>query len=82
MLHKAVSAVLGVLSACAGIVALVGYAYPAAQDLLPPPPGVVIYGRTSLSERLLAALLIWSLTSGAFYMAFRLLRFVVVSRKR
>jgi hypothetical protein len=80
-MDKVISAVLGTLSLCAGIVALAGYAYPALQDLLPPPPGVIIYGRPSLAEGLLGVLIIWSLTLGAFYMAFRFLRFVISPRK-
>jgi hypothetical protein len=80
-MHKVISAILGTLSLCAGIVALVGYAYPALQDLLPPPSGVIIYGGSSLAERLFALLINWSLTLGAFYMGFRLLRFVISPRK-
>src|SRR5438045_2192484 len=81
MLHKIFSAALGVLSACAGLVALVEYAYRAAQDLLPVSPDVVIYGRASVAVRILAVLIIWSLSAGALYMAFRLLRSALVPRK-
>jgi hypothetical protein len=81
MMHKTVSAILGVLSVCAGIVAFIGYAYPALQDLLAPPPGVVIYGRSSLPERFFAVLVIWGLTMAAFYMGFRFLRFLILPRK-
>jgi len=78
---RIVSAGLGLLSACAGMVALFGYAYPATEQLFPPPSGVVVYSQVTLSEQLLAATVIWCLTLGAFFMAFRMLRFALSSRK-
>ena len=81
-LHRVISAVLGVLVACAGFIFLIGYAVPAVEDVFPLPPNVVIYGRTSLSERLLGAVISVILTAGAFWMAFRFLRFAFFSKKR
>jgi hypothetical protein len=80
-MHKIVSRILGTLSLCAGIVALVGYAFPALHDLMPLPAGRIVYGRDSLSQRLFAVLIIWSLTLAAFYMGFRFLRLLDLLRK-
>ena len=80
-MKRIVSAGLGLLSACAGIVSLFGYAYPATEKLFAPPSGVVVYSQVTLSEQLLAATVIWCLTLGAFFMAFRMLRFALSSRK-
>jgi len=41
----------------------------------------VVYSQVTLSEQLLAATVIWCLTLGAFFMAFRMLRFALSSRK-
>jgi len=81
MIHKVVSAILGALSLCAGMVALVGYAFPALQDLIPP-AGRIVYRNDTLSQRVLAVLIIWSLTIAAFYMGFRFLRFLDSPRKQ
>ena len=85
MSRKSVSVFLGLTSAAAGIFALVVYAVPDVkdllQDLLPLPPGVVIYHGDSLLTRLLGAVLTCGLAAGAFYMAFRLLRGVLIPRK-
>ena len=80
-MKRIVSAGLGLLSACAGIVALFGYAYPATEKLFPPPSRVVVYSQATLSEQLLGATVMWCLTLGAFFMAFRMLRFAFSSRK-
>lgn len=84
MIHKIVSGVLGVLSLAAGVVAFVGYALPALQDLMPKPAGVIIYrgDGDTLSQRIFGVLIIWGLTIAAFYMGFRLLRFLNLPRKR
>jgi hypothetical protein len=81
MLRKSVSVALGLISAFAGLVALVGYAIPAVEDLLTVPAGVVVYRGDSLLMRLLGAALNCGLAAGAFYMAFRLLRDVLIPRK-
>lgn len=86
MSRKPVSVFLGLTSAGAGIFALVVYAVPDVedllQDLLPLPPGVVIYHGDSLFVRLADTVLTCGLAAGAFYMAFRLLRGVLIPRKR
>jgi hypothetical protein len=82
MTHKIISATLGLLSLCAGVVALIDFALPTFQDLLPLRPGVIVYGgRASGSVRLFGALIASGLTFGAFYMGFRLLRFLGGQRK-
>jgi hypothetical protein len=82
MIHKIVSVILGVLSFVAGIVALVGYALPALHDIMPAPAGVIIYRSDTLSQRFVGAVIIWGLTIAAFYMGFRLLRFLDLPQKR
>lgn len=81
MSRKVLMVFLGLLSAFAGVVALVGYAIPAMEDLLPVPAGVVVYRGDSLFVRILGALFTCGLAAGAFYMAFRLLRAVLIPRK-
>jgi hypothetical protein len=81
MIRKSVSVALGLISAFAGLVALIGYAIPAVEDLLPVAAGVVVYRGDSLLLRLLGAVLTCGLAAGAFYMAFRLLRDVLIPRK-
>jgi hypothetical protein len=85
MSRRFVPVFLGLISAFAGIVALVGYAIPDVEDLLrdllPLPPGVVIYHGNSLLVRLLGTALTCGLAVGALYMAIRLLRDVLIPRK-
>jgi hypothetical protein len=64
MLRKSVLVVLGLISAFAGIVALLGYAIPAVEDLLPVSAGVVVYRGDSLLMRLLGAVLTCGLAAG------------------
>jgi amino acid transporter len=80
-MSRVISAILGTLALFAGIVALVGYAYPSLQDLLPPPSGTIFYNHASFGERLFGLVINWSLTLGAFYMGFRFLRRAIGSRK-
>ena len=52
------------------------FAFPALHELMPLRAGVIVYGRGTVSERLFAVLIAWGLALGAFYMGFRLLRFL------
>ena len=69
MLPKSVSVALGLISAFAGV-ALVGYAIPAVEDLLPVSAGVVVYRGDSLLMRLLGAVLaVWRLGLSTWHFA-------------
>jgi hypothetical protein len=85
MSQKSVSVILGLTSVGAGIFAFFIYAIPDVEDLLqellPLPPSVVIYHGDSLFVRLVGTVLTCGLAVGAFYMAFRLLRGVLIPRK-
>ena len=64
--HRVISIVLGTLAGIAGLVCLVGYAIPAWDDLSNP--------RVNRSVAILGIAIIWSITLGAFVMAYRFLR--------
>ena len=84
-LRRSVAAVLGTLSALAGAVMLAGYAIPSlpsVDDFIPSAPGMVVIHGESLIMRIFDALFSWGLTAAAFYMAFRLFRFLNISEKR
>jgi type III secretory pathway component EscS len=73
LLHRIISAVLGVLTALAGLVVGLGYGATALMDLWD--------ARTPLRSRLLVVFVTWSLALSAWYMAYQFLKFARFGRK-
>jgi hypothetical protein len=65
-IHRTASVTLGAMAAMAGLVSLVGYAIPSLVDFSDPNVGH--------ATAIVGIAIIWSITLGAFIMAFRLLR--------
>ena len=73
MLHRIISAVLGVLTGLAGLVVGLGYGATALMDLGD--------ARTPIWSRLLVVFVTWSLALSAWYMAYQFLKFARFGRK-
>jgi protein-S-isoprenylcysteine O-methyltransferase Ste14 len=74
MTHRIISALLGALATLSGVVAS-GYAIGVSSI------EELTRSDVPMWERILGVVVLWGLTIGAFYMAFRLFRFAFVERK-